>query len=161
TVTRMVPETIVKKVPYTVTRMQTEVVKKQIPYTTTRVVCGAYVDVDEKGNPLPSAKSATAGGEGSCGNGGCGNGGCGNGLIGHDCEGPNRKFIECAAVETTYTTTTTRMVPEVCKKKIQVTVWQTVTQPCVKRVPYTVTRMVPHTVTKTVPYTVCEMQTQK
>src|SRR5262249_21751008 len=119
TVTRMVPETIVKQVPYTTTRYETQVVRTQVPYTVTRCLRGAYVDqCPQGGQPAPAPAANGCGtGAGDCG-----------GNMNHDCPGPGREFVEGAQVCRTYTTTTTRMVPQTETRKVQYTVWKTVSE---------------------------------
>src|SRR5262249_4254422 len=152
-----VPYTVTKKVPYTVV--------EKVPYTVTRCLRGAYVD--EKGCAYDCEGPGRCFKEGAqvctqytytvCRNVTevvkkqvpyttsrcvCGayvdEKGCT-----YDCEGPGRCFKEGAQVCKTYTTTSCRMVQEVCKKQVPVTTYRTVQEVCVKKVPYTTCKMVP------------------
>jgi hypothetical protein len=163
-VKRKVVEHCIKKVPYTVHRMvrgayvdsvgvahecdgpdrkfqECAVVKKQVPYTVTRMV----TEVCKKQVPYTvtrCVRGAYVDDKGQA----------------HAQAGPGRDFREGAVIRSTYTTTSCRMVPKQMTKKVQYTVWETVSEECVKKVPVQVCRMVPTTMTKQVPHMVTETQ---
>src|SRR5262249_43128018 len=127
-----VPYTVCKKVPYTVT--------VKVPYTVCHNLVGAYVDEKGVGYDCEAAGRTFKEGAQICTQvpytvckmvtEGCKKQIpytttkciCGAWVdekgVGHDCEAPGRTFKECAQVETSWTTTTCRMVQEVCKKQV-------------------------------------------
>src|SRR5207249_2382392 len=116
TVCKKVPYTVVKKVPYTVCRMVPETIVKKVPYTVTRY----ETQVCKKSIPYTVSRCCVGAWVDTQG-------------VGHECEAPGRTFQCGAQVCRTYTTTTTRMVPHTETRKVQCTVWRTVTEECVKK----------------------------
>jgi hypothetical protein len=178
--TKWVKETKHERIPYTVCVQVPHKIVKQVPVTCSRQVCGAYVDEKGVAHDCEGPGRKFVEGAQICTEVCCETCKmvtefvkkqvpytvcrkvCGAYVdekgVGHDEEGPGRKFVEGAQVCRDVCETTTRMVQETVRKQVPVTTYQTVNKVCVKQVPVRVRKNVETTVRCRVPYKVqvCE-----